>query len=205
MKVCKFGGTSVASADQIKKVAQIVKADPTRKIIVVSAPGKRFSLDDKVTDLLIYLAEKALNGEDTKQELKEVVKRYEQIAAGLGLSPEIVSVIDNDLHERLNNDKIDNSLFMDCLKASGEDNNAKLIAAYFTHIGMDAHYMCPKDAGLLVNERPERVHALPEGDDRLARLRDKPGTSFSQAFSVTRKMEHFVHSIEVDRTLQGRY
>ncbi len=42
VKVCKFGGTSVASADQIKKVAQIVKADPTRKIIVVSAPGKRF-------------------------------------------------------------------------------------------------------------------------------------------------------------------
>ena len=42
MKVCKFGGTSVASADQIKKVAAIVKADPARKIIVVSAPGKRF-------------------------------------------------------------------------------------------------------------------------------------------------------------------
>ena len=64
---------------------------------------------------------------------------------------------------------------MDCLKASGEDNNAKLIAAYFTHIGMDAYYMCPKEAGLLVNERPERVRALPEGDDRLAQLRDKPG------------------------------
>ena len=53
MKVCKFGGTSVASADQIKKVAQIVKADPARKIIVVSAPGKRFGSDEKVTDLLI--------------------------------------------------------------------------------------------------------------------------------------------------------
>ena len=43
MKVCKFGGTSVASAEQIKKVAKIVKSDPSRKIIVVSAPGKRFS------------------------------------------------------------------------------------------------------------------------------------------------------------------
>ena len=147
VKVCKFGGTSVASADQIKKVAQIVKADPSRKIIVVSAPGKRFGSDEKVTDLLIQLAEKALKGEDTEIELKEVVARYQQIAAGLGLSMEIVSVIENDLHERLANNKNDASLFMDCLKASGEDNNAKLIAAYFTHIGMDAHYMCPKDAG----------------------------------------------------------
>ena len=51
MKVCKFGGTSVASAEQIKKVADIVTSDPTRKIVVVSAPGKRFSEDEKVTDL----------------------------------------------------------------------------------------------------------------------------------------------------------
>ena len=72
MKVCKFGGTSVASANQIKKVAQIVSADPSRKIIVVSAPGKRFSTDEKVTDLLIQLAEKALKEEDTQNELAEV-------------------------------------------------------------------------------------------------------------------------------------
>ncbi|HJF31462.1 MAG TPA: aspartate kinase [Sporosarcina psychrophila] len=175
MKVCKFGGTSVASADQIKKVAQIIASDPARKIIVVSAPGKRFSSDDKVTDLLIRLAEKALNGEDIEIELMEVVNRYQQIAAGLGISMDIVSTIQNDLYERLNKDRNDVVLFMDCLKASGEDNNAKLIAAYFTHIGMDAHYMCPKKAGLLVNERPERVRALPEGDERLVQLRDKPG------------------------------
>ena len=60
MKVCKFGGTSVASAEQIKKVAKIVTSDPTRKVVVVSAPGKRFSEDEKVTDLLIRLAEQAL-------------------------------------------------------------------------------------------------------------------------------------------------
>ena len=64
---------------------------------------------------------------------------------------------------------------MDNLKASGEDNNAKLIAAYFSHIGLDANYVCPKEAGLLVTNRPERVQALPEGDERLAKLRDKPG------------------------------
>ena len=53
MKVCKFGGTSVATADQIRKVVDIVTSDSDRKIVVVSAPGKRFSDDIKVTDLLI--------------------------------------------------------------------------------------------------------------------------------------------------------
>jgi len=60
MKVCKFGGTSVASAQQIKKVAGIVKADPSRKIVVVSAPGKRFEEDVKVTDMLIRLSQASL-------------------------------------------------------------------------------------------------------------------------------------------------
>ncbi len=57
MKVAKFGGTSVASAEQIKKVAAIVADDSERKVIVVSAPGKRSSDDTKVTDLLIALGE----------------------------------------------------------------------------------------------------------------------------------------------------
>ncbi len=175
MKVCKFGGTSVASAEQIKKVANIVLSDPSRKIVVVSAPGKRFSDDEKVTDLLIRLAEQALEGRNTHNELEEVIDRYRLIAEGLGLSEEIVNIIESDLQKRLAGDKNDSVLYMDYLKASGEDNNAKLIATYFTHIGMDAKYICPKQAGLLVNNRPERVRALPEGDDRLGRLRDEPG------------------------------
>ncbi|MBE1557052.1 aspartate kinase [Sporosarcina limicola] len=175
MKVCKFGGTSVASAEQIKKVANIVTSDSLRKIIVVSAPGKRFSDDTKVTDLLIHLAETALRGNDTEIELQEVVNRYRLIAEGLGLNEEIVQVIEKDLRERLAGDENDPILFMDCLKASGEDNNAKLIATYFVHVGLPARYVCPKEAGLLVNQRPERVRALPEGDERLSELRHEPG------------------------------
>ena len=175
MKVCKFGGTSVASAEQIKKVAQIVKEDPLRKIIVVSAPGKRFNEDVKVTDLLIHLAETALQGNDTEQELQSVVSRYRSIAEGLGLSEEINEVIEQDLRSRIATHQDDPILFMDCLKASGEDNNAKLIAAYFVHSGLDAKYVCPRSAGLLVNPRPERVRALPEGDEQLSKLRDEPG------------------------------
>lgn len=175
MKVCKFGGTSVASAEQIKKVVDIVKADPTRKIVVVSAPGKRFDEDIKVTDLLIDLADAALNGKNVENELEEVVNRYRMIAIELGLEEEIIKVIENDLRKRLTTNRDDETLFTDCLKATGEDNNAKLIAAYFNHIGIKAQYACPKEAGLLVNNRPERVRALPEGYDRLAALRDTEG------------------------------
>ena len=80
MKVCKFGGTSVASAQQIKKVANILLSDSSRKIIVVSAPGKRYSDDTKVTDLLILLAEKSLIGQDTEPELQQVLARYNEIS-----------------------------------------------------------------------------------------------------------------------------
>ena len=175
MKVCKFGGTSVATAEQIMKVAKIIKSDPSRKIIVVSAPGKRFSDDEKVTDLLIKLGEAVLNREDFTCELEEVVARYRLIATGLGLEEGIISVIEADLRERISTNQQDESLFMYTIKAAGEDNNAKLIANYLTHIGLEARYACPKKAGLLVNNRPERVRALPEGYDRLENLKDEPG------------------------------
>jgi len=53
MKVVKFGGSSLASGKQLEKVFKIVVSDPERKVVVVSAPGKRFAEDDKVTDLLM--------------------------------------------------------------------------------------------------------------------------------------------------------
>ncbi|MCM3712379.1 aspartate kinase [Sporosarcina luteola] len=175
MKVCKFGGTSVATADQIRKVVDIVTSDSDRKIVVVSAPGKRFSDDSKVTDLLIGLGEKALANEDAEDDLLDVVDRFRSISDSLGLDGTIIEEIEHDLRERLSRDKEDSLLFMDTMKAAGEDNNAKLIAAYFQFIGVEAKYVCPRDGGLLVNDRPERVRALPEGDERLAALRDEPG------------------------------
>lgn len=172
MKVCKFGGTSVASAAQIKKVVNIIKSDPLRKIIVVSAPGKRFSDDEKVTDLLIALANEALAGNDPSIPLENVLLRYRLIADELELGGSILGVIEADLKKRLTTNQADETLFIDTIKAAGEDNNAKLIAAYFNHIGMPAAYACPKEAGLLVNERPERVHALPEGYEKMEKLKD---------------------------------
>lgn len=175
MKVCKFGGTSVASAEQIKRVVAIIKSDPTRKIIVVSAPGKRFPEDEKVTDLLIKLASAAETNHDIEEELEAVIARYRLIAQGLNLGESIISIIETDLRNRIASNREDKTLFTDCIKAAGEDNNAKLIAAYLQHIGIEARYACPKESGLLVNSRPERVRALDEGYDRLEKLKDEPG------------------------------
>ena len=77
MKVCKFGGSSLADAGQLTKVIDIVLSDPQRRIVVVSAPGKRNKGDTKVTDLLIALAQCALDGKNTAPALDAVVARYE--------------------------------------------------------------------------------------------------------------------------------
>ena len=169
MIVCKFGGTSVANAEQIRKVANIVKANPERKIVAVSAPGKRFGDDIKVTDLLIDLADAALNFGDVDQKIKLIVDRFKEIAEELGLDDTICKVIEADLQERVSYDKSNSILFIDNIKASGEDNNAKLIAAYFNLIGIRAKYVSPKGK-LIVNNLPERTYALPEAYENLKDL-----------------------------------
>lgn len=83
MKVAKFGGSSVSNAKQIKKVLDIVNEDPERKIIIVSAPGKRSKDDTKTTDLLIRLYEKVLNGLDYQSKKKEIIQRYADIVREL--------------------------------------------------------------------------------------------------------------------------
>ena len=59
LKVLKFGGSSVADAAQLSKIKAIVEADPERRYVVVSAPGKRHSSDNKVTDMLFMLKAQA--------------------------------------------------------------------------------------------------------------------------------------------------
>lgn len=175
MKVVKFGGSSLASGEQLKKVFQIVVSDPERKVVVVSAPGKRFSDDIKVTDLLIDCAEKVLAGEEIESEFATIIERYASIAKELGISLDIVDTISHDLKALLNGNKEKPDRFLDAIKASGEDNNAKLIAAYFQHRGVLAQYVSPKEAGLIVSDEPGNAQVLPESYDNLYKLRDREG------------------------------
>ena len=84
-KVVKFGGSSLASAEQFRKVASIIKAEQSRRYVVPSAPGKRFSADTKVTDMLYQCYEAAENGRDMKELLDKIAGRYNEIIEGLGL------------------------------------------------------------------------------------------------------------------------
>ena len=113
MKVCKFGGSSLADARQLTKVMDIVLADPQRRIVVVSAPGKRSRDDTKVTDLLIALAETALAKGDVKPCLEAVLERYASIARDLELGDEIVDEIEADLKARLATSMDDEGVFME--------------------------------------------------------------------------------------------
>ncbi|MBQ1345353.1 MAG: aspartate kinase [Kiritimatiellae bacterium] len=154
MKVCKFGGSSLADAKQLNKVIDIVLADPARRIVVVSAPGKRHSGDTKVTDLLIALAKTAQKGANTDREFGAVVERYAEIADELKLGGEIVREIEMDLMDRLAQvARLDGDAFMDLMKAAGEDNNAKLVAVAFAARGRKARYASPKDTGMVLTGR----------------------------------------------------
>ncbi|HAB93330.1 MAG TPA: aspartate kinase [Lachnospiraceae bacterium] len=83
--VAKFGGTSVADAAQFRKIRDIINSNPKRRFIVVSAPGKRFSGDIKVTDLLLDAYEKAAAGESFESELEQIRLRFSEIITGLKL------------------------------------------------------------------------------------------------------------------------
>jgi len=173
MKVVKFGGSSLASGDQLEKVFNIVVSDPARKIVVVSAPGKRYSDDIKVTDLLISMAEASLTGQNTDKLFDAVITRYASIASELGLDNSIIEQISHDLLALLTNGQSKPDRYIDALKASGEDNNAKLVAAFFSSKGIDATYVNPKDAGLFVSNEPGNAQVLPESYERLYQLRER--------------------------------
>ena len=100
-KVVKFGGSSLASAQQFRKVGEIVRAEEDRKYVVPSAPGKRFNGDTKVTDMLYDCYQSAEDGEDFKGKLKNIKARYDEIISGLelnlSLDSEFKIIEENDL------------------------------------------------------------------------------------------------------------
>ena len=85
-KVVKFGGSSLASARQFQKVGDIIRADKTRRYVVPSAPGKRNSKDEKVTDMLYTCYEAASTGGAYKKILERIKERYQEIIDGLDLN-----------------------------------------------------------------------------------------------------------------------
>ncbi len=175
MKVCKFGGSSVADAAQIAKICDIIASDPERKIVVVSAPGKRNRDDIKVTDLLIACAEARLAGDSVDELLATITERFQSICGELGVAESVAADIATALQTTIGGDTEHAGRYLDAVKAAGEDNCARLVAGELQRRGNAASYVNPRDAGLLLSDDYGNARLLPESYRNLAALKDAEG------------------------------
>ena len=132
LKVTKFGGSSVAGGEQFQKVKAIVEADPARRIVIVSAAGKRESADHKLTDLL-YLCDAHLTyGVSCKEILEEIRQRLTGIAAELKLQYDVWAEFDVFAA------KLKKGFPVDELVSRGEYFTSKLMAEFLGFQFVDA-------------------------------------------------------------------
>ena len=131
-KVVKFGGSSLASAEQFKKVGDIVRSDKSRKYVVPSAPGKRFSADTKVTDMLYQTYALAEAGKDFISELQSIKERYNEIIKGLKLNMTL------DAEFETIADMFKSQAGSDYAASRGEYLNGKIMANYLGFEFIDA-------------------------------------------------------------------
>ena len=131
-KVVKFGGSSLASAEQFKKVGDIIRKDPSRRYVVPSAPGKRFSDDTKGTDMLYSCYAAAVKEKKFTELLDKIKERYQEIIDGLGLNFSLNE--DFDII-RVNFSK---KIGRDYAASRGEYLNGKVMAAYLGFEFVDA-------------------------------------------------------------------
>ena len=131
-KVVKFGGSSLASAKQFKKVKDIIMADKSRRYVIPSAPGKRTTNDEKVTDLLYACYSAASEGRSYKKIFDAITARYEQIITGLDLNVnldfEFKTIEENFLAKK----------GRDYAASRGEYLNGIIMAAYLGYEFIDA-------------------------------------------------------------------
>ena len=130
-KVVKFGGSSLASAEQFKKVGDIIKADPERRYVVPSAPGKRSPRDTKVTDMLYNLYDSVSDDRSFSEVMKNIRARYDEIIKGLGiklgLSDEFKTIEKN----------LKGGADKDYAASRGEYLNGRIMAAYLGYEFID--------------------------------------------------------------------
>lgn len=132
IKVVKFGGSSLASAEQFAKVGKIITSDKERKYVVPSAPGKRNPKDTKVTDMLYACYDLAEQEEDFRVQLMKIKERYDTIINGLNLKLSL----DNEFQKITENFK--NKAGVDYAASRGEYLNGIIMANYLGYEFVDA-------------------------------------------------------------------
>ena len=150
--VAKFGGSSLADAEQFRKVADIVRGNPDRRILVASAPGKRDAADTKVTDLLYRCHDAAVAGQDFSPTMELIRRRYMEIITELGLPFDLDSAL-NDMSRCLWQHPE-----RDYAASRGEYLNARLLAAFLDYDFLDAAEAVRFDAA--GRFQPEQTNAL---------------------------------------------
>lgn len=170
LKVVKFGGSSLSDGPHFQKVINIIKSDPERKVVVTSAPGKRYSDDIKVTDLLIRYADCVLHRQDCTEVQKQILSRYYDIAAHFKVDvAEIVRIQKEILN--LCDEQFKNAEFlMAAFKAHGEKLNAYLMAKVLNAQGICARFVDPKDAGIVVTDDANNATVLEKTYENLDRF-----------------------------------
>ena len=160
-KTVKFGGSSLADANQFRKVKAIITSDPERRYVVPSAPGKRFSDDIKITDLLYTCQRLAANGEDFSEPLEKIRTRYLEIAKDLELSFDPTDELDRIAF------RLKEGATKDFAASRGEYLNGMLLADYLGFPFVDAaEVVCFNESGVL--QMPETMMAMRE------KLKDMP-------------------------------
>ena len=132
IKVLKFGGSSLADAEHFRAVAEIIKADPKRRYIVASAPGKRNATDIKVTDMLYDCYALAVDEKDITEVFEQIKARYNKIIEDLGIELDL-----SEIYEKIRHSFIHNS-GRDYIASRGEYLNAMILAKYLGFHFIDA-------------------------------------------------------------------
>ncbi len=132
VKVVKFGGSSLANAEQFKKACAIINMEKERRFVVPSAPGKRSGSDTKVTDMLYHTYDMAEKGEDFKKNLREIKARYDEIIDGLGVDLSL------DYEFKKIAEMFTAGAGRDYAASRGEYLNGRIMAAYLGREFIDA-------------------------------------------------------------------
>lgn len=162
MKVVKFGGSSLANGEAFQNAINIITSDPQRRVIVTSAPGKRFADDIKVTDLLIKYAQAVIAGQNPQEIVEQILNRYQEIAAYFGLPADKLIPLVERLEGLPNHTYPNDNYLLAAFKAHGERLNAQLMAILLQHLGYEARFVTPSEAGIIVTGTPNNANVIPE-------------------------------------------
>ncbi len=162
MKVVKFGGSSLADGEHFAQAIKIITADPQRRVVVTSAPGKRDPHDIKVTDLLITYAKQVLSHESTTTTVNQIIDRYTAIAAYFNVPADKLNPLIDRLKALPTWHYPNDNYLMATFKAHGERLNANLMAIILQQLGYEARFITPEDAGIRVTGTPNNATVAPE-------------------------------------------